>query len=135
MRVNLPQHLPEPVGPLSSCRRYWVGHGDQLCRHTLQTTAGVATPVASLSQQRTGGMKTVAWVCGTGADSCPLCLIPAGQSMRQLQLTYNDFFPDYFSLAEKPPAEFCLSPDGNTESISIDLLQKKGESSHLWWTM
>ncbi|KAM6228261.1 AP-4 complex accessory subunit RUSC2-like isoform 2-T2 [Spheniscus humboldti] len=28
--------------------------------------------------------------------------------------------------AEKPPAEFCLSPDGNTESISIDLLQKKG---------
>ncbi|KAM7077567.1 AP-4 complex accessory subunit RUSC2-like isoform 7-T8 [Ciconia maguari] len=29
-------------------------------------------------------------------------------------------------LNEKPPAEFCLSPDGNTESISIDLLQKKG---------
>ncbi|KAM8983299.1 AP-4 complex accessory subunit RUSC2 isoform 2-T6 [Ara ararauna] len=49
-----------------------------------------------------------------------------GQSMKQLQLTYTDFFPDYFSLAEKPPAEFCLSPDGNTESISIDLLQKKG---------
>ncbi|KAM8792961.1 AP-4 complex accessory subunit RUSC2-like [Eudromia elegans] len=49
-----------------------------------------------------------------------------GQSMRQFQLTYTDFFPDYFSLAEKPPAEFCLSPDGNTESISIDLLQKKG---------
>ncbi|NWU99293.1 RUSC2 protein, partial [Upupa epops] len=49
-----------------------------------------------------------------------------GQSMRQLQLTYTDFFPDYFSLAEKPPAEFCLSPDGNTESISIDLFQKKG---------
>ncbi|NXL54249.1 RUSC2 protein, partial [Podilymbus podiceps] len=49
-----------------------------------------------------------------------------GQSMRQLQLTYTDFFPDYFSLSEKPPAEFCLSPDGNTDSISIDLLQKKG---------
>ncbi|NXN40312.1 RUSC2 protein, partial [Rhinoptilus africanus] len=49
-----------------------------------------------------------------------------GQSTRQLQLTYTDFFPDYFSLAENPPAEFCLSPDGNTESISIDLLQKKG---------
>ncbi|XP_059581342.1 AP-4 complex accessory subunit RUSC2 isoform X1 [Alligator mississippiensis] len=49
-----------------------------------------------------------------------------GQSMKQLQLNYTDFFPDYFSLAEKPPAEFCLSPDGNTESISIDLLQKKG---------
>ncbi|XP_052631432.1 AP-4 complex accessory subunit RUSC2-like isoform X4 [Harpia harpyja] len=49
-----------------------------------------------------------------------------GQSMRQHQLTYIDIFPDYFSLAEKPPTEFCLSPDGNTESISIDLLQKKG---------
>lgn len=51
---------------------------------------------------------------------------PAGQPVKQLQLGYADFFPEYFSLAEKPPAEFCLSPDGNTESISIDLLQKKG---------
>ncbi|XP_053888888.1 AP-4 complex accessory subunit RUSC2 isoform X3 [Malaclemys terrapin pileata] len=49
-----------------------------------------------------------------------------GQPVKQLQLGYADFFPEYFSLAEKPPAEFCLSPDGNTESISIDLLQKKG---------
>ncbi|XP_078406362.1 AP-4 complex accessory subunit RUSC2 isoform X4 [Cetorhinus maximus] len=49
-----------------------------------------------------------------------------GQSVKQLQNYYSDFFPDYFSLAEKPPAEFCLSPDGATESISVDLLQKKG---------
>lgn len=49
-----------------------------------------------------------------------------GQSVKQLQNYYSDFFPDYFSLAEKPPAEFCLSPDGTGESISIDLLQKKG---------
>uniref|UniRef100_A0A8C8RWE4 RUN and SH3 domain containing 2 n=1 Tax=Pelusios castaneus TaxID=367368 RepID=A0A8C8RWE4_9SAUR len=49
-----------------------------------------------------------------------------GQPVKQLQLSYTDFFPEYFSLAEKPPAEFCLSPDGNAESISIDLLQKKG---------
>ncbi|XP_078252718.1 AP-4 complex accessory subunit RUSC2 isoform X2 [Rhinoraja longicauda] len=48
------------------------------------------------------------------------------QSVKQLQNYYSDFFPDYFSLAEKPPAEFCLSPDGTSESISIDLLQKKG---------
>uniref|UniRef100_A0A8C6YI08 RUN and SH3 domain containing 2 n=2 Tax=Elapinae TaxID=42168 RepID=A0A8C6YI08_NAJNA len=40
--------------------------------------------------------------------------------------SFPDFFPDCFSLAEKPPAEFCLSPDGNTESVSVDLLQKKG---------
>ena len=70
------------------------------------------------------------WYKGLGLILLP-CLGPAGQSMRQLQLTYTDFFPDYFSLAEKPPAEFCLSPDGNTESISIDLLQKKGESVRL----
>lgn len=69
-----------------------------------------------------------ALVCEISTHLCPFCLVPSGQSVRQLQLTYNDFFPDYFSLAEKPPAEFCLSPDGNTESISIDLLQKKGES-------
>ncbi|XP_048458317.1 AP-4 complex accessory subunit RUSC2-like isoform X2 [Rhincodon typus] len=50
----------------------------------------------------------------------------SGQSVKQLQSYYSDFFPDYFSLAEKPPAEFCLSPDGTTESISVDLLQKKG---------
>ncbi|XP_039399381.1 iporin isoform X3 [Mauremys reevesii] len=49
-----------------------------------------------------------------------------GQPVKQLQLGYPDCFPEYLSLAEKPPAEFCLSPDGNTESISIDLLQKKG---------
>ncbi|XP_053149741.1 AP-4 complex accessory subunit RUSC2 [Hemicordylus capensis] len=57
-----------------------------------------------------------------GRASCRL----NGQPVKQLQLNYSDFFPDYFSLAEKPPAEFCLSPDGTTESISIDLLQKKG---------
>ncbi|XP_063813785.1 AP-4 complex accessory subunit RUSC2 isoform X2 [Pseudophryne corroboree] len=38
----------------------------------------------------------------------------------------SDFFPDYFSLTERPPAEFCLSPDGSAESVSIDLLQKRG---------
>nr|XP_015218194.1 PREDICTED: iporin isoform X1 [Lepisosteus oculatus]XP_015218203.1 PREDICTED: iporin isoform X1 [Lepisosteus oculatus] len=49
-----------------------------------------------------------------------------GQSMKQLQNYYSDFFPDYFSLTERPPEEFCLSPDATAESISIDLLQKKG---------
>ncbi|MGH0174836.1 UNVERIFIED_CONTAM: hypothetical protein FKN15_069197 [Acipenser sinensis] len=54
-----------------------------------------------------------------------LARTPNGQSVKQLQNYYSDFFPDYFSLAEKPPDEFCLSPDATTESISIDLLQKK----------
>ncbi|XP_051552194.1 AP-4 complex accessory subunit RUSC2 isoform X2 [Myxocyprinus asiaticus] len=50
-----------------------------------------------------------------------------GQSLRQLPECYSDFLPDYFSQTERPPEEFCLSPDANTdESISIDLLQKRG---------
>lgn len=48
-----------------------------------------------------------------------------GQMGKPLPLTCPDF-QDPFSLTEKPPAEFCLSPDGNSEAISIDLLQKKG---------
>uniref|UniRef100_A0A5F9D7Q9 RUN and SH3 domain containing 2 n=1 Tax=Oryctolagus cuniculus TaxID=9986 RepID=A0A5F9D7Q9_RABIT len=48
-----------------------------------------------------------------------------GQMLKPLPLTCPDF-QDPFSLTEKPPAEFCLSPDGNSEAISIDLLQKKG---------
>ncbi|XP_074186784.1 AP-4 complex accessory subunit RUSC2 isoform X2 [Rhinolophus sinicus] len=48
-----------------------------------------------------------------------------GQVVKPLPLTCPDF-QDPFSLTEKPPAEFCLSPDGNSEAISIDVLQKKG---------
>uniref|UniRef100_A0A1A8PJ48 RUN and SH3 domain containing 2 n=1 Tax=Nothobranchius rachovii TaxID=451742 RepID=A0A1A8PJ48_9TELE len=53
------------------------------------------------------------------------------------QQSYSDFLSDYFSLTEKPPEEFCLSPDASTSSsssccsfsqsqISVDLLQKRG---------
>ncbi|XP_060894226.1 AP-4 complex accessory subunit RUSC2 [Labrus mixtus] len=56
-----------------------------------------------------------------------------GQSAK-LQQSYSDFLPDYFSLTEKPPEEFCLSPDASTSSscsssqshISVDLTQKRG---------
>ncbi|XP_073409261.1 AP-4 complex accessory subunit RUSC2 isoform X1 [Dendrobates tinctorius] len=41
-------------------------------------------------------------------------------------LISSDFFPDYFSVTERPPAEFCLSPDSSVESVSIDLMQKRG---------
>ncbi|KAJ8392782.1 hypothetical protein AAFF_G00072660 [Aldrovandia affinis] len=51
---------------------------------------------------------------------------PNGQCVKQLQHYYSELFPDYFSLTEKPPEEFCLSPDAASESISIDLLQKRG---------
>ncbi|XP_051956342.1 AP-4 complex accessory subunit RUSC2-like isoform X2 [Xyrauchen texanus] len=60
----------------------------------------------------------------------PVCVtqrLPNGQSLRQLPQCYSDFLPDHFSQAERPPEEFCLSPDANTDvSISIDLLQKRG---------
>ncbi|XP_026177363.1 iporin isoform X2 [Mastacembelus armatus] len=56
-----------------------------------------------------------------------------GQSAK-LQQSYSDFMPDYFSLTEKPPEEFCLSPDASTSSscsssqpqVSVDLTQKRG---------
>ncbi|KAK2845934.1 hypothetical protein Q7C36_010788 [Tachysurus vachellii] len=56
----------------------------------------------------------------------PVCMTPRphnGQSLR----CYSDLLPDYFSQTERPPEEFCLSPDASTEeSISIDLHQKRG---------
>ncbi|XP_021236713.1 iporin isoform X3 [Numida meleagris] len=87
--------------------------------------------LSSMPMSRVGAQADPHWRRGSETSSSgPLSSMGGrplnGQSMKQLQLTYTDFFPDYFSLAEKPPAEFCLSPDGNTESISIDLLQKKG---------
>ncbi|XP_030899903.2 AP-4 complex accessory subunit RUSC2 isoform X3 [Melopsittacus undulatus] len=93
--------------------------------------SGSLPPLSGGGMSRAGGHADPHWRSGSETGSSgPLSSMGIrpvnGQSMKQLQLTYTDFFPDYFSLAEKPPAEFCLSPDGNTESISIDLLQKKG---------
>ena len=56
-----------------------------------------------------------------------------GQISKPLSLTCPDL-QDPFSLTEKPPAEFCLSPDGNSEAISIDILQKKGTWPHPAWS-
>ncbi|XP_068613344.1 AP-4 complex accessory subunit RUSC2-like [Brachionichthys hirsutus] len=56
-----------------------------------------------------------------------------GQSAK-LQQSYNDLQPDYFSLTEKPPEEFCLSPDASSSNsscfsgqshISVDLRPKR----------
>ncbi|XP_077378069.1 AP-4 complex accessory subunit RUSC2 isoform X2 [Festucalex cinctus] len=45
---------------------------------------------------------------------------PTGrQHVKQMQPSYNDFLPDYFSLTERPPEEFCLSPDASTASSSF----------------
>lgn len=67
-----------------------------------------------------------------------VCFVPpVGQSGR-LQQSLRDFQPDYFSLSEKPPEEFCLSPNVSTSSsstcsskshISVDLMQKRGEAA------
>ncbi|XP_034728763.1 LOW QUALITY PROTEIN: iporin-like [Etheostoma cragini] len=58
----------------------------------------------------------------------------AGTQSTKLQQIYSDFLPDHLSLTEKPPEEFCLSPDASTSSstcsssqshISVDLTQKR----------
>lgn len=57
---------------------------------------------------------------------------PAGRlnGRPKLQQTSIDLAPDYFSLTERPPEEFCLSPDASTTSsqthASVDLSQKRG---------
>ncbi|GAB0208085.1 AP-4 complex accessory subunit RUSC2 [Grus japonensis] len=102
-----------------------------LSKYRLHSGSFLPLSVDGMPVSRVGGHTVSHWRSGSETSSSgPLSSMGVqplnGQSMRQLQLTYTDFFPDYFSLAEKPPAEFCLSPDGNTESISIDLLQKNG---------
>lgn len=76
--------------------------------------------------------RAAVFTCGTDAGFVP----PVGQSGR-LQQSLSDFQPDYFSLTEKPPEEFCLSPNASTSSsssgsskshISVDLAQKRGEA-------
>ncbi|XP_019744061.1 iporin isoform X2 [Hippocampus comes] len=64
---------------------------------------------------------------------------PTGRHhVKQTQQSYGDFLPDYFSLTERPPEEFCLSPDASTASsfssssaasqlqISVDMTHKRG---------
>ncbi|XP_027526207.1 iporin isoform X3 [Neopelma chrysocephalum] len=118
-----PKMIPKKEAPLEP--------SPPLSEYRLHSGSLPPLSVGGMSMSRVGGHADSHWRSGSESSSSgPLSnmgIRPVnGQSMRQLQLTYNDFFPDYFSLAEKPPAEFCLSPDGNTESISIDLLQKKG---------
>uniref|UniRef100_A0A8C3NXV8 RUN and SH3 domain containing 2 n=1 Tax=Cyanoderma ruficeps TaxID=181631 RepID=A0A8C3NXV8_9PASS len=118
-----PKLIPKKEAPLEP--------SPPLSEYRLHSGSLPPLSVGGMSISRVGGRPESHWRSGSDTSSSgPLSSMGIrpvnGQSVRQLQLTYNDFFPDYFSLAEKPPAEFCLSPDGNTESISIDLLQKKG---------
>ncbi|XP_023375099.1 iporin isoform X2 [Otolemur garnettii] len=77
-----------------------------------------------LGSWRSGFSRAESLVRGGGEGS--MASRPSnGQVVKPLPLTYPDL-QDPFSLTEKPPAEFCLSPDGSSEAISIDLLQKKG---------
>ncbi|CAL8293966.1 iporin isoform X1 [Gadus morhua] len=40
--------------------------------------------------------------------------------------SYSELLLDYFSLTEKPPEEFCLSPEPPSSKPSVDLPHKKG---------
>ncbi|XP_025924976.1 iporin isoform X4 [Apteryx rowi] len=118
-----PKPVPKKEAPLEP--------SPPLSEYRLHSGSLLPLSVGGMPMSRVGGHAEPHWRSGSETSSSSslnnMGIRPLnGQSMRQLQLTYTDFFPDYFSLAEKPPAEFCLSPDGNTESISIDLLQKKG---------
>ncbi|XP_062455634.1 AP-4 complex accessory subunit RUSC2 isoform X3 [Rhea pennata] len=118
-----PKPVPKKESPLEP--------SPPLSEYRLHSGSLLPLSVGGMPMSRVGGPAEPQWRSGSETSSSSslsnMGVRPLnGQSMRQLQLTYTDFFPDYFSLAEKPPAEFCLSPDGNTESISIDLLQKKG---------
>ncbi|XP_077572096.1 AP-4 complex accessory subunit RUSC2 [Stigmatopora nigra] len=57
--------------------------------------------------------------------------------VKLMQPSCNDFLPDYFSLTERPPDEFCLSPDASTSSsfsssavsqshTCVDMTHKRG---------
>lgn len=118
-----PKPVPKKEAPLEPSPPF--------SEYRLHSRSLLPLSLSSVPMSRVGAQADPHWRRGSETSSSgPLSSMGGrplnGQSMRQLQLTYTDFFPDYFSLAEKPPAEFCLSPDGNTESISIDLLQKKG---------
>ncbi|XP_051924847.1 AP-4 complex accessory subunit RUSC2 isoform X2 [Hippocampus zosterae] len=54
-------------------------------------------------------------------------------NVKQPPQSYGDFLPDYFSVSERPPEEFCLSPDASAASsfssqlqISVDMTHKRG---------
>ncbi|XP_068279209.1 AP-4 complex accessory subunit RUSC2 isoform X3 [Nyctibius grandis] len=118
-----PKPVPKKEAPLEP--------SPPLSEYRLHSGSLPPLSVGGMPMCRVGGHADPHWRSGSETSSSGpmnnMGIRPLnGQSMRQLQLTNTDFFPDYFSLAEKPPAEFCLSPDGNTESVSIDLLQKKG---------
>nr|XP_009683696.1 PREDICTED: iporin isoform X3 [Struthio camelus australis] len=118
-----PKPVPKKEAPLEP--------SPPLSEYRLHSESLLPLSVGGRPMSRVGGHSEPHWRSGSETSNSSslsnMGIRPLnGQSMRQLQLTYTDFFPDYFSLAEKPPAEFCLSPDGSTESISIDLLQKKG---------
>nr|XP_057926177.1 AP-4 complex accessory subunit RUSC2 [Doryrhamphus excisus]XP_057926178.1 AP-4 complex accessory subunit RUSC2 [Doryrhamphus excisus]XP_057926179.1 AP-4 complex accessory subunit RUSC2 [Doryrhamphus excisus] len=61
---------------------------------------------------------------------------PGRPHVKPMQQSYGDFLPDYFSLTERPPEEFCLSPDASSSSfssssssqphVSVDLMHKRG---------
>ncbi|XP_030647186.1 iporin [Chanos chanos] len=91
-------------------------HGDGLAPLPTLPATGLGATLGHLEPVRHQAGKT-------GVTTC----MAQRQTNGQLQQYYSDFLPDYFSQTERPPEEFCLSPDASSdESISIDLLQKRG---------
>ncbi|KAM3610920.1 uncharacterized protein V6R79_010590 [Siganus canaliculatus] len=92
---------------------------------------------SSLEPRRGGGLRPArrnVFDFPSALSGQALGRLNVGQSAK-LQQNYIDIQPDYFSLTEKPPEEFCLSPDASSSSsscsssqshISVDLTQKRG---------
>lgn len=62
-------------------------------------------------------------------------VVPSGtfENVSLFAVGQSDFLPEYFSLTEKPPEEFCLSPDASSSSqshLAVDLTQKRGTVKH-----
>ncbi|XP_061673171.1 AP-4 complex accessory subunit RUSC2-like isoform X2 [Syngnathoides biaculeatus] len=132
-----PSPPPPPHNNLSCCPQSTT-HTGPLPSHTLPPAnlgvkRGMMPPSLPPVQQDTlsplGCVKTGSLVEGSKGARM--------QNVRQMQQCYGDFLPDYFSLTERPPEEFCLSPDASTAStlssssasqshICVDMTHKRG---------
>ncbi|XP_018615569.2 iporin isoform X2 [Scleropages formosus] len=113
---SLPLKEKQPASPLAAAPPDYVKRSSFPTMNT-----GVLSPVDHLEHVRSYGSGKGLEV---SAVNCTGQRPPKSQAPKPVQHHHSEL-PDYFSLAEKPPEEFCLSPDATSESVSIDLLQKK----------
>ncbi|KAK7912731.1 hypothetical protein WMY93_012942 [Mugilogobius chulae] len=96
----------------------------------LKQLSGPSTPPPStLACKRGAVLPALSTLQGQADTVSPLG--PGDAGLRGTPARSHDCDSDYLCLAEKPPEEFCLSPDTSTRSssrphVSVDLQHKKG---------